>query len=54
MKSSTRPEIEVVYEEQLELLDESVHLNSVELVREINHLKRENHRLRKEINGLKK
>lgn len=47
MKSSTNPNIEVVYEEPLEMLDESKHYNSVDLVREIN-------RLRKEINRLKK
>lgn len=45
--SSTRPDLEITYEEPLEMLDESKHFNSVELVREIN-------RLRKEINRLKK
>lgn len=47
MKSSTNPNVEIVYEEPLEMLDESKHYNSVDLVREIN-------RLRKEINRLKK
>lgn len=45
MKSSTNPNIEVVYEEPLEPLDESIHFNNSELVRELN-------RLRKEINRL--
>lgn len=47
MKSSTKPEIEVVYEEPIELLDESVHHDSAtvnrklnEALKEINHLKR--------------
>lgn len=47
MKSSTNPEIEVVYEEPLEMLDESKHYNTNELLKEIN-------RLRKEINSLRK
>lgn len=44
--SSTHPEIEIVYEEPLEMLDESKHYHSVDLVKEIN-------RNRKEINRLK-
>lgn len=44
--SSTHPEIEIVYEEQSEMLDESKHYHSVDLVKEIN-------RNRKEINRLK-
>lgn len=47
MKSSTNPEIEVVYEEELEMLDESEHLSNVDLVREAN-------KLRREINHLKR
>lgn len=45
--SSTNPEIEVVYEEPLEMLDESEHLSNVDLVREVN-------KLRREINHLKR
>lgn len=45
--SSTRPDLEITYEEPLEMLDEGVHMNNQELLREIN-------RLRKEINRLKK
>lgn len=47
MKSSTNANVEIVYEEPLELLDESKHYNTNELLREIN-------RLRKEINKLRK
>ena len=46
-KSSTNSNVEVVYETELEMLDESVHMNSVELVREINRLRKEINRLRK-------
>lgn len=45
--SSTNPNIEVEYEEPLEMLDESKHYNSVDLVREINRLRKEINRLRK-------
>jgi hypothetical protein len=38
-------DVEVVYDEE-EMLDESVHHNTGELVREINRLKREVNRLR--------
>lgn len=45
MTSSTHPEVEIVYEEP-EYLDEAKHYNSVELVREINKLKKEIYVLR--------
>lgn len=50
--NTTNPNIAITYEEwalkePLEMLDESKHYNSVDLVREIN-------KLRKEINRLKK
>lgn len=41
-KNSTNPAIEIVYQ-TLELLDEAVHYSNVDLVREINKLKKENY-----------
>lgn len=40
-------DVEVVYEEPLEMLDESEHLSNIDLVREVNKLRREINRLRK-------
>lgn len=40
VKNSTG-DVEIVYEEPLEMLDEAKHYNSVDLVREINKLKKE-------------
>lgn len=45
--NSTNPNISITYEEPLEMLDESKHYNSVDLVREINKLRKEINRLRK-------
>lgn len=38
---------EIVYDEPLEMLDEAEHKSNVDLVREINKLRREINRLRK-------
>lgn len=38
MTSSTKPEIEVVYEEPIELLDESVHHDSATVNKKINEI----------------
>lgn len=45
--NTSRPDIEVEYETPLEPLDESVHFNNAELVRELNRLRKEINRLRK-------
>lgn len=45
-KSATA-NVEIVYEEDLEMLDEAKHYNSQDLLREINRLRKEINRLRK-------
>ena len=42
---SKSKDIEIIYEEPLHLLDESVHFNNAELVRELNRLREEINRL---------